>query len=333
VSDKPPATIEIKDAFRDELRAAWHRFIDLTAPLRPVLHAYCRRLTGDIWDTEDLVQDSLLKAFATLGSIHHSVRNPRSYLLRIATNLWIDRMRDQQRELRVEDASELAGTTNDADPLLARDAGNALLHRLSPQERAAVVLKDLFDSSLEESAEILGTTTGAVKAALHRGRERLRSAETPRHRAPPSPQLVDRFVAALAAADLEGLLALMLDDGSAENVGCGLEYGYDGHRDESSWFRAATGGHPNWPAEYQYERHRIECRRLDGEPLILAMVTRRGREALEQVIRIQEHDGRIARLRGYAFCPETMREIGERLGLRVRAGLYRYPTRAPGVSF
>jgi hypothetical protein len=38
----------------------------------------------------------------------------------------------------------------------------------------------------------------------------------------------------------------------------------------------------------------------------------------------------IARLRGYAFCPETMRAVGERLGLRVRTGLYRYPTPAPG---
>jgi hypothetical protein len=38
-------------------------------------------------------------------------------------------------------------------------------------------------------------------------------------------------------------------------------------------------------------------------------------------------------LRGYAFCPETMREVGEALGLRVRTGLYRYPTPAPGVAY
>lgn len=324
--------LDIGDAFRDELRASWHRFVDLTAPLRPVLHAYCRRLTGDVWDTEDLVQDSLLKAFATLGSIHHAVRNPRSYLLRVATNLWIDRMHDRRREPRV-DAAESQETTMDPDTLLVRDAGTALLHRLSPQERAAVVLKDLFDSSLEESAQILGTTTGAVKAALHRGRERLLAPEPPRHRVVPSARLVDRFITAFHAADIDALLALMLDDGTAENVGCGLEFGHDGHRDESSWFNGAVLGHATWPKEYQFESRRLERRELDGEWLVLGMVTRHGREALEQVIRLDEDDGSIARLRGYAFCPETIREVGERLGLRVRAGLYRYPTRAPGVSF
>ena len=51
------------------------------------------------------------------------------------------------------------------------------------------------------------------------------------------------------------------------------------------------------------------------------------------MIRLGEDDGRIARLRGYAFCPETMREIGTALGLRVRTGLYRYPTPEPGKDW
>ncbi len=325
-------SLDIGDDFRNELRASWHRFVDLTAPIRPALHAYCRRLTGDLWDTEDLVQDTLLKAFGTLGHIHHAVRNPRAYLLRVATNLWIDRMHERRREVRVEEPHGDKALV-DPDPLIVRDAGTALLQRLSPQERAAVVLKDLFDASLEESAKVLGTTTGAVKAALHRGRQRLLADEAPRHRAVPSVQLVDRFIAAFHAADIDALLALMLDDGTAENVGCGLEFGHDGHRDETSWFNGAVLGHATWPKEYQFESRRLERRELDGEWLILGMVTRHGREALEQVIRLDEHDGRIARLRGYAFCPETMREVGERLGLRVRAGLYRYPTRSPGVSY
>ena len=50
-------------------------------------------------------------------------------------------------------------------------------------------------------------------------------------------------------------------------------------------------------------------------------------------MRIDERDGRIALLRGYAFCPETMRAIGSEAGLRVRTGLYRYPTQAPGKNF
>jgi hypothetical protein len=50
-------------------------------------------------------------------------------------------------------------------------------------------------------------------------------------------------------------------------------------------------------------------------------------------MRVDEERGAIARLRGYAFRPETMRAIGEELGVRVRTGLYRYPTAAPGKSF
>ena len=55
-----------------------------------------------------------------------------------------------------------------------RSAGAVLLHRLPPRERAALILKEVFDMSLEETAEVLETTVGAVKSALHRGRAKLR---------------------------------------------------------------------------------------------------------------------------------------------------------------
>jgi RNA polymerase sigma-70 factor (ECF subfamily) len=216
-----------------------------------------------------------------------------------------------------------------------REAGERLLQRLSPQERAAVVLKDAFDMSLEEIADVLRTTVGAVKAALHRGRGRLDEPEggAASQRPRPSVALVDRFVSLYAAADVAGLVALMLDGGSVENVGCGLEFGRANFPREDGWFNRAVFGHPEWPAELQYSGSRLERAELDGEPIVLGFTTRRGREALEQVLRIDETDGRIARLRGYAFCPETMREVGERLGLRVRTGLYRYPTAAPGRTY
>jgi RNA polymerase sigma-70 factor (ECF subfamily) len=92
------ADFELPDGLRDDLRAAWHRYIDLLAPLRPALHGYCRRLTGNLWDAEDLVQDTLLRSFATLGSMFGQVGNPRAYLLRTATNLWIDTVRRRASE-------------------------------------------------------------------------------------------------------------------------------------------------------------------------------------------------------------------------------------------
>ena len=325
--------LEVPDALRDELRGAWHRYIDLLAPLRPALHGYCRRLTGNLWDAEDLVQDTLLRAFGTLGSIHHQIRNPRAYLLRTATHLWIDTVRRRGTEAAVL-AREAAPAASNAPPAGAvRDAGATLLQWLAPQERAAVVLKDAFEMSLEEIAEVLATTPGAVKAALHRGRTRLRELEDATSRRPvPSTALVDRFVAAFNASNLSELVALMLGDGSVENVGCGVEFGPDFERPDG-WFHKAVYGHPEWPAEFQYESRRVERALFQEEPLVLGLVTRRGREALEQVLRLEEREGRIVRLRGYAFCPETMREVGAELGLRVRTGLYRYPTPEPGKSW
>lgn len=325
--------LEMPDALRADLRAAWHRYIDLLAPLRPTLHGYCHRLTGNVWDAEDLAQDTLLRAFGTLGSVFTRIENPRGYLLRTATNLWIDtvRRRGSEATALAEQAPLEAG--NEAGTAgAARDVGTVLLQRLAPQERAAVVLKELFDYSLEEIAAVLGTTVGAVKAALHRGRTRLREPEE--EAAPPRPMpsvaLVDRFVDAYRAADVPRLVGMMLDTGSVENVGCSVAVGRAAFASKPSWFDGLVYGHPEWPPQFAYEAARLERRLFQGEPVVLGFCTRRGREALEQVIRFEEQDGRIARIRGYAFCPETMRAVGAELGLTVRTGLYRFPTPEPG---
>ncbi len=323
---------ELPDGLRDDLRAAWHRRIDLLAPLRPTLHGYCRRLTGNLWDAEDLVQDTLLRAFGTLGSIFTRIENPRAYLLRTATNLWIDTLRRRGSEATALAEQAPSEAIDGQAAGAVRDAGTVLLQRLAPQERAAVILKELFDYRLEEIAEVLATTVGAVKAALHRGRTRLREpeGEAASQRPLPSVALVDRFVDAYRAADVPALVGLMLDSGSVENVGCSVDIGRAAFARKPGWFYGLVYGHPEWPAEFAYESVRLERRLFHGEPLVLGFCTRRGREALEGVIRLEEQDGRIARIRGYAFCPETMRAIGEELGLKVRTGLYRFPTPEPG---
>jgi RNA polymerase sigma-70 factor (ECF subfamily) len=324
---------ETPDALRDELRRAWHRYVDMLAPLRPALHAYCRRLTGSLWDAEDLVQDTLIRAFGHLGQLNHDVRNPRAYLLRTATNVWIDELRRRETAAHAPLAGPEPTPSPDRSTQL-RDAGAQLLQRLAPQERAALVLKELFDMSLEEIADLLATSVGAVKAALHRGRDRLREPEaaSAQRRRRPSPELVDRFIERYGARDLKGLTALLLDGASVENVGEALQLGRESfERRKRNILYHLVYGHPEWPADFQPEAVRPERASLEGEPVLLWLVTRRGREALEGVFRFEEEDGRIARLRTYSFCPETMRAAGEALGLRVRTGLYRAPTPAPGV--
>jgi RNA polymerase sigma-70 factor (ECF subfamily) len=259
-------------------------------------------------------------------------------VLRTATHLWIDAVRRRATETASRAAGSIDPPAPPPGPEIAgavREAGAALLQRLAPRERAAVVLKDVFDLSLEETALVLETTVGAIKSALHRGRERLREArvETASPRPAPSAALVDRFVAAFNARDRAGLLALVLETGSVDMVGCGLQYGREALEGEQGWLRGALDGHPEWPAEFAFESQRLERATFAGEPVVLYFRTRRGREALEQVLRLEERDGRVARIRDYAFCPETLREIAAGLGLRVRTGLYRYPTPEPGRPF
>ena len=325
------------EELRGELRTAWHRYVDLLVPHRPDLYRYCRRLAGNVWDAEDLVQDTLLRAFGQWGVSYGEVRNPRAYLLRTATNVWIDTVRRRQTETRAPRASlavPAPGPAPDASSEL-RSAGSKLLQRLSPQERAALVLKEVFDMTLDEIAELLATTTGAIKSALHRGRDRLREpeAEVARRRAP-SPELLDRFVALYDARDVNGLVSLMLEGGSAENVGNSFHLGPDAEVGYPRFLRSVVHGHPEWPPAFQPESERFARVEFEGEPIVLGLRTYPGREeALTSVFRFEEQDGRIARLRSYAFCPETVRAVGEALGLRVLTGLYRAPTPAPGADW
>ncbi len=202
-----------------------------------------------------------------------------------------------------------------------------------PWERAAALLKDVFDLDLEERAEVLETTVGAGKAALHRGRNRLREPEgEPASRRPvPSASLVDRFVELLNAADEKGLLALMLDNAPLDNVGVGIKWGREGTPRRT--IAGTLGGHPEFPEWFHPEAHRVERVLFAGEPIVLHFHTRRGHESLDGVWRLDEEDGRLARLRVYGFCLETIREVGRELGLPVLSGLYRCPTPAPGRYF
>jgi RNA polymerase sigma-70 factor (ECF subfamily) len=83
---------------RGALERAWTTYIDTVEPLRGDLYRYCRRLAGSIWDAEDLVQDTLLRAFGSIARRDDQrqycgepgdVRNARAYLFRIVSNLWI----------------------------------------------------------------------------------------------------------------------------------------------------------------------------------------------------------------------------------------------------
>ena len=328
---------QLSDDMRDEMRAAWHRYLDRVEPFRPLLHGYCRRLTRQLWDAEDLAQETLIRGFHRLAYHHDPIENPRAYLLRVATHAWIDHLRRRESEERLTPPPPPeAGPDPAATAGVARDAGTTLFQRLAPRESAAVILKDLFDMSLEETAVVLETSVGAVKAALHRGRKRLgESDDGPAAARPlPSVALVDRFVELINAEDREGMISMLLENASVSNLGVGDQYGEDSLRGKHSWVEGLLGGHPEWPEIFRFESQRVARVHFQGEPIILFFRTREkwGGEALEGVFRIQEEDGCVSEVRSYSFCPETMRAVAEALDVPVRTGMYRYPSVAPGVS-
>jgi RNA polymerase sigma-70 factor (ECF subfamily) len=326
---------DVPDRMRDDLRRAWHEYLDHVAPLRPALHRYCRRLTRDLWEAEDLVQDTLLRGFGHLARHHDPIRNPRAYLLRCATHIWIDAQRRRARERDWLAESPPETQTPAGQPSELRDAADALMQTLAPQERAAVILKDVFDLSLEESAEVLETTVGGIKSALHRGRKRLKESrdEDPPKRRQAARGVVERFVELFNANDRAGLLELVLDNASVENSSIGVQWGAEQHRSSKSWFEGALGGHPDWPKAFQFESQRLECVEYGGEPIAIHWRTRRGKEAMEGVLRFRDFEDHVSYMRCYSFSPEVVREVAEALGHPLRTGLYRYPTPEPGGNY
>lgn len=308
------------------------RYLDLIEPHRRGLHRFCCRMTRDVWDAEDLVQETLLRAFGRLGSAYEEIRNPRSYLLRAATNLWIDTLRRRATEAESHGLGDVSRASFPEGAAATRDAGAALFQKLAPQERAAVVLKDAFDLPLSEIAAILDTTVGAVKSALHRGRARLHEPEpeAPHRRAPASRELVDRFVSAFNARDLAALTERLLENASAEVLGFGAAQGRDMLASRNGWLQKALYGHEPWALDRRepVRAQRAESVLYRGEPIVALWRGDATGEAVEEIWRLEEEDGRVAGIRDYCFCPETLAEVAGELGWPLRTGGYRLPDQA-----
>ncbi|MEU0836443.1 RNA polymerase sigma factor [Streptomyces sp. NPDC005969] len=293
-------------------QAARRGFLGALEPLRGELFRYCRRLTGNVWDAEDLAQETLARAFTRAAQTHQPVERPMAWLVRIATNAYLDQVR-RPALLLVEPSERAAPPVT--DPVEVRDALAEVTTLLAPQERAAVVLKDVFDLPLKEIAAMLSTTEGAVKAALHRGRGRLADPERATalaRRAAPDRDTLDAVARAFTAYDLNGLTRLFVEDAVSDVIGMAHEVGRA---------QIAAGSlHHTLHLEASI-RWRAEVRELDGDPLILMWATLTdgdGTEAVEDILRAETAGGGITRLRWYYFCPDVLAEAGDRLGVPYR---------------
>ena len=194
------------------LAQAREEFLALVDGVRPELHRYCARLTGSVLDGEDIVQDTLAKAFYAL-SLSADVPPLRPWLFRIAHNAALDFLKSHAHKYTdpTADVDEL-GADDRPDPAIVRVALARFLH-LPVAQRSAVILKDVLGHSLEEAAETMATTVPAVKAALVRGRRRLREHEgTNSEIAGTSRADLVRYAGLFNARDWEGVRALIRDD-------------------------------------------------------------------------------------------------------------------------
>src|SRR6266516_7761343 len=144
-----------------QFEARYLAFLETVSTLRPSLHRYCARMTGSVMDGEDVVQEALIEAYRKLDQFNDS-RPLKSWLFRIAHNRCIDFLRRKGVRDQAEAAAAVPEAVSPTEPAVLGlgKAVEQLVATLPPKERACVLLKDVFDYSIEEIVELVDSTVG-----------------------------------------------------------------------------------------------------------------------------------------------------------------------------
>jgi RNA polymerase sigma-70 factor (ECF subfamily) len=287
------------DSLRDmethgPFEARYLAFLETITQLRPRLHRYCARMTGSVMDGEDVVQDALFEAYRKLD--HYDDSRPLApWLFRIAHNRCIDFLRRRGVRVEAETAAMSPEYVMPANPpvLGVGRAVEQLVMNLPPKERACVLLKDVFDYTLEEIAELVSSTVGGVKAALNRGRSKLAASPEPershREMNPELSRLLHLYVDRFNKRDWEGLRELVSADAQLR-----VADRFAGSIDESPYFG-------------NYERQRVPWRlsvaEVDGELAVVVFRQHKDEWKPDSVARLEVIDQHIVRIVDFAHCP------------------------------
>jgi RNA polymerase sigma-70 factor, ECF subfamily len=278
------------------LEARYLAFLETITHLRPSLHRYCSRMTGSVLDGEDIVQEALFQAYRKLDTFDDT-RPLAPWLFRIAHNRCVDFLR--RRGIREQVESEAAGAEADSTPPaepVGPALGKAVEHvvlMLPPKERACVLLKDVFDYSLEDIAELVDSTVGGVKAALNRGRSKLAARSTVvapvRVATNEDAALLRLYVDRFNQRDWVGLRELIAADARLQ-----VADRFIGRLVEAPYFRNYERLPGSW---------RLTAGEVDGEMAVVIHHAAIDGWVPRAAVRLQVMDGRIVGITDYWHCP------------------------------
>ena len=283
--------------------ARYLAFLETIRHLRPSLHRYCSRMTGSVLDGEDVVQDALFQAYRKLDTFEDG-RALEPWLFRIAHNQCIDFLRRR----RVRQGAEAEAILPDSvvpveviGPGVTRAIEHLVL-ALPPKERACVLLKDVFDYSLEEIADLVDSTVGGVKAALNRGRSKLAKLPPAQTRSlrqvkdDEAKRLLDLYVERFNRRDWDGVRELIVADARVR-----VADRFAGRLSASPYFGRYDRLAVPW---------RVAVGQVDGEQVVLALHRGLHGWTPEAIVRVERSDGQIARIVDYTHCPWVLSAAG-----------------------
>ena len=269
-------------------------FLETISTLRPALHRYCARMTGSVTDGEDVVQESLFEAYRNLDRFDES-RPLKPWLFRIAHNRCIDFLRRKG----VRDEAEAAAATPEAvSPAVPATLGvgkavEHLVASLPPKERASVLLKDVFDYSLEEIAELVDTSVGGVKAALNRARTKLASSpassQPVRTTNPELLRIMGLYVDRFNRHDWDGVRELVSADATLT-----VADRFAGAFADAQYFF----NYNRWPWPWK-----LAVGELDGEPAVIVLRGAGDTWTFYSAIRMDVAGQKVERITDYIHCP------------------------------
>jgi RNA polymerase sigma-70 factor (TIGR02957 family) len=195
---------------------------DLFEELRPPAFAIAYRMLGSVSEAEDVVQEGLLRLHRTFES-GERVESPRAYVATVVTRLAIDQLRSARARRETytgEWLPEPLVAAEEGDPAWEAELADSLsfaflvvLESLSPEQRAAFLLREVFDYPYDRIAEIVGKSEDNVRQLTARARRHVQE-HKPRYE--PSAELRDelarRFIAAAREGEVEQLEALLAED-------------------------------------------------------------------------------------------------------------------------